>query len=92
MLEAEMRETLLRELDGDEAIADAMHTSLVRLLDEDEYLLEKNVNERSVTHRLAMYMQEQFAGWDVAPVRYVCGMLVCPSDVHRRQVVAASTA
>src|SRR5438874_9917789 len=47
-----MRETPLRAFDGDGTVADAMHASLVRLLSEDGYLLEKNVMERSITHRL----------------------------------------
>ena len=60
-----MLEKLRLLFEGDEKVAQAMHASLVRLLDQDAYLLEKDVNERSITHRLAMYMQNEFAGWDV---------------------------
>jgi hypothetical protein len=31
----------------------------------DDYLLEKDCNERSITHRLGMYLQQEFDGWDV---------------------------
>lgn len=31
----------------------------------DLYLLENDVNERSLTHKLAEYMVPQFPGWDV---------------------------
>lgn len=61
----DMHETLLAAFSGDESIAEAMEVALLRLLDQDAYLLEQNVNERSITHRLAMYMQEQFRDWDV---------------------------
>jgi hypothetical protein len=29
------------------------------------YLLEKDVGERALTHRLAVYVERQFAGWEV---------------------------
>ena len=35
------------------------------LLDNDSYLLKKDLNERSISHRLAMYLQQMFDGWDV---------------------------
>jgi len=35
------------------------------LLEIDSYLLEIDVNERTITHRLAMYLQEEFEDWDV---------------------------
>ncbi len=31
----------------------------------DIYLLEKDVNERSISHRVATYLQYVFNGWDV---------------------------
>lgn len=36
-----------------------------RLLKEDMALLEKNVNERSVSHKLAEYLRRSFRGWHV---------------------------
>ncbi len=35
------------------------------LLRQDPYLLQKDVNERSISHRLAMYLQDEFEDWDV---------------------------
>lgn len=38
----------------------------VRLLQErDAYLLEHSANDRSITHRLAIYLEEQFPDWNV---------------------------
>lgn len=34
--------------------------ALERLLEQDAYLLKKNVNERSITFRLGFYLQEEF--------------------------------
>jgi len=39
--------------------------ALLELLDKDGYLLECNVNERSISHRLGMYIQSQFQELDV---------------------------
>ncbi len=39
--------------------------AVMKLMEKDEYLLQNDVNERSITHRLAMYIQEQFPEWDV---------------------------
>ena len=38
---------------------------LNRLMEADQYLLEIDVNERSITHRLAIYLQEIFDDWHV---------------------------
>lgn len=39
--------------------------SVEQLLRQDRYLLERDVNERSITHRLAVHLSQAFAGWDV---------------------------
>jgi hypothetical protein len=39
--------------------------ALSDLLENDEYLLFRDVNERSITHRFAMYLQTYFEDWDV---------------------------
>lgn len=36
-----------------------------KLLQEDRVLLELDANERSITHKLAEYIQEEFVGWHV---------------------------
>ncbi len=35
------------------------------LVSNDKYLLQHNLNERTITHRLAMYLQILFKDWDV---------------------------
>lgn len=39
--------------------------SLAKLIENDGFLLKENVNERSITYRLAMYLQEEFEGYEV---------------------------
>lgn len=39
--------------------------SLKKLREKDKYLLDIAVNERTITHRLAMYIQELFPDWHV---------------------------
>ncbi|MBI3889025.1 hypothetical protein HY312_00395 [Candidatus Saccharibacteria bacterium] len=39
--------------------------SLIRLVNEDAYLLANNINERTIMHRFAMYYAEQYPKWDV---------------------------
>ena len=41
-----------------------MH-ALEKFLEEDRYLLRVNANERSLTHRVAIYLQQEFPDWDV---------------------------
>ena len=31
----------------------------------ETYLLEKDLGERTLTHRLAVHLEKQFEGWDV---------------------------
>lgn len=40
-------------------------TSLRQLTVLDSYLLRNDANERSITHRLATYLEQHFDGWDV---------------------------
>ncbi len=48
-----------------ESIQQRVHLSVERLQFQDAYLLGIDGNERSITHRLAMYLQDEFEGWDV---------------------------
>jgi hypothetical protein len=48
-----------------EEIQDKVYTAIARVLERDAYLLRVDVNERSITHRLALYLQEEFEDWDV---------------------------
>lgn len=43
----------------------AVKNSLDKLIKNDVILLKENVNERSITYRLAMYLQEEFEGYEV---------------------------
>lgn len=49
------KEEMRRRLEG----------ALEKLLNQDADLLRLDVNERSITHRLAVYLEEQFPGWHV---------------------------
>ena len=42
-----------------------LDAAVARLIEIDVYLLQADVNERSITHRLAMYLQEEFPEWHV---------------------------
>jgi len=48
-----------------ERVRDKVTAAIARLLKNDTHLLKVDVNERSITHRLASYLQEEFGGWDV---------------------------
>ena|ERR1035441_5942455 len=48
-----------------EEISEKVRCALALLLQRDKFLLEHDVNERSITHKLAEYLQEQFPEWDV---------------------------
>lgn len=50
---------------GDGVLAEAVIHAVQTLLDRDAYLLWADVNERTVTHRLAVYIEQAFPGWDV---------------------------
>ncbi len=39
--------------------------ALQQLIAEDSYLLVQDVNERSISHKLAGYLEQRFEGWDV---------------------------
>src|SRR6266700_110417 len=48
-----------------ESIQQRIHKAVEKLGLHDAYLLRIDGNERSITHRLAMYLQDEFEGWDV---------------------------
>lgn len=39
--------------------------ALKKFLSEDKFLLKKNLNERTITHKLAEYLQKEFSHWNV---------------------------
>ena len=43
----------------------AVNEALRRFYLNDRYLIDKDVNERSLTFRLGFYLQQIFSGWDV---------------------------
>jgi hypothetical protein len=48
-----------------EEILDKIKTACNILLDKDRYLLREDANERSITHKLAEYLEPEFPGWDI---------------------------
>ena len=50
---------------GKEDIGWKLQRALDKLRLYDAYLLESDCNERSITHRLAIFLQQEFDGWDV---------------------------
>lgn len=46
-------------------VENKLEKSLKRLLKEDFFLLEYDAHERSITHKLAEYLQDEFEGWTV---------------------------
>ncbi|MBI4480164.1 MAG: hypothetical protein HY651_09095 [Acidobacteria bacterium] len=52
------------EIDRDD-IESRVRRSLALLLKHDKFLLEVDVNERSITHKLAEYLQAEFPEWHV---------------------------
>lgn len=51
-------------MDKDE-IQDKVRKSVDRLLELDEYLLRRDAHEISISHKLAIYLEQQFPDWDV---------------------------
>ena len=49
----------------EEDVGKKLREALKCLLSDDSYLLENDVNERSISHRLAMYLQRLFDSWHV---------------------------
>jgi len=50
---------------GDEAVTESVIRAVLTLLDRDAYLLRVDVNERTIAHRFAIYVEQAFPGWDV---------------------------
>ncbi len=58
----------VRDLGGDadaKVVRARLDAAVDCLLERDVHLLQYNVSERSITHKLGCYLQEQFPGWDV---------------------------
>jgi hypothetical protein len=48
-----------------EEIERKVDSALSMFMEKDRFLLEKDVHERSITHKLAIYFQKEFTDWDV---------------------------
>ena len=48
-----------------EEIDEKVNTAIEYLFERDAHLLRADANERSISHRLALYLQDGFQGWDV---------------------------
>ena len=55
----------MSDADFEREIERRLNTALRQLSVLDNHLLANDVNERSITHRLAVYLQQHFDGWDV---------------------------
>ncbi|MFZ5539312.1 MAG: hypothetical protein ACOY5V_06190 [Pseudomonadota bacterium] len=49
----------------DRQIESAVNVAIVELMRRDRYLLEVDANERSISHRFAIYLEHHFPGYDV---------------------------
>lgn len=48
-----------------EHIEKALDIALCQLLQIDDYILRLDINERTISHKLATYLEPHFQGWDV---------------------------
>lgn len=48
-----------------EEVVRRIDRGLMFFLTEDNFLLENNLNERTISHKLAGYIQNEFSDWDV---------------------------
>lgn len=46
-------------------VENKIEIAIKKLFRRDKYLLMKDVNERSISHKLATYLQNEFKDWDV---------------------------
>jgi hypothetical protein len=53
------------ERPNEEQVLEKIKIAIDRLLHLDAYLFETDVNERSISHKFATYLQNEFKGWDV---------------------------
>jgi hypothetical protein len=60
-----MNEEIEKILRENPEVAEHVISSLKQFIARDRYLLEVNANERSLTHRIGMYLQAQFEHYDV---------------------------
>jgi hypothetical protein len=42
-----------------------LEAAIISLLEEDHYLIQNNVSERAITHKLAEYLQKEFPEYKV---------------------------
>jgi len=75
----------------DEEVKSRFFIALDQLFKNDAFLLESGVHERSVSHKLAEYLQQQFQGWhvDCEYNRHGLGVKMLPRECegeHREYV------
>lgn len=59
------RQSNLLEVPNENIIQARVGSAINKLLQRDVDLLRLDLNERAITHRLAIYLQDEFPGWDV---------------------------
>lgn len=60
-----MNEDIKAQLRENTAVGEQVINALQLFIDNDRHLLEVDANERSLTHRIGMYLQDQFPDYDV---------------------------
>jgi hypothetical protein len=56
----------MSEWPSSQELEDKVQKAIEQLLHRDRFLLERDVNERSISHKLASYLQDEFGNeWDV---------------------------
>jgi len=58
------QEKIIRDA-RDKTVAESIVEAISKLFERDRVLFEIDANERSITHRLGIYLQEKFSDWDV---------------------------
>jgi len=81
---------------GDKVVAKLILAAIGKLFKRDRALFKVNANERSITHRLGIYLQENFPNWDVDceynrnghEAKYLIDKIVgiAPNDTHGKTV------
>jgi hypothetical protein len=46
-------------------VSDIIYSAMTELVENDRDILEININERTISHRLAIYLEKYFDGWSV---------------------------
>ncbi|GHA84359.1 hypothetical protein [Modicisalibacter luteus] len=74
--------------ENDTSFLQHLDSAVQQLVEKDRFILQESVNERAVTFRLAIYLQERFPDWHV-DCEYNCWETSCRA---MRQMITATNA